>query len=185
MITPKTKWPLDFTTPDKVGLSEERLKQASIFMNKRIDEKIIAGGITLVARHGKIAHLELYGMMDIENNKSMQEDAIFRIYSMSKPITCAATMILFEECHFFLDDPVKEFIPQFGNLKVEETDAKGKTKLVDLKRDITIHDLLTHLGGLSYKVIHDLNEEDPNLETFVDKFCKEPLLQQPGEKMGL
>jgi len=171
---------MPITTPEKVGLMEDRLKQVSHFMHKIIDEQTIAGGITVVARHGKIAHLELFGYMDKENKNPMQEDAIFRIYSMSKPITCAATMILFEECHFFLDDPVKDFIPKFGNLKVEEIDAKGKSKLVDLKRDVTIHDLLTHTGGLSYKVIHDLNEEDPDLETLVDKICDVPLIHQPG-----
>jgi len=159
-------WPLEFCDPEEVGFSSERLKRVSTHMQKFLDDKIFAGGIALAVRNGKIAHLECYGMADLEKGIPMRDDALFRIYSMTKLVTSVAVMILYEQVHFMLDDPVKRFIPEFGNLKVEEKTSDGKSKLVELKRDITIHDL----------------DPSTDLGTFVKEFCKEPLINQPGIK---
>lgn len=175
-------WPLEMTAPEGVGLSSQRLERVASLMNGWVSTGIIAGGVSLVARHDKIAHLECFGMMDAEAGTPMRDDAIFRIYSMSKPITCAAVLALYEESAFFLDDPVKKFIPEFAKLKVKEIDPDGRERLVELKRDVTIHDLLTHTGGLTYETVHDAPAAGWDLAAWIPAFCEVPLSHQPGEK---
>src|SRR4030042_7217162 len=103
--------------PEEVGLSGERLARIEKHLNQRyIGTKKIAGTLTLVARHGKVAYLSPLGLMDIERNKVMSEDTIFRIYSMTKPITSVALMMLYEQGHFQLNDEVYKFIPEWKNL---------------------------------------------------------------------
>src|SRR5437773_6563180 len=104
--------------PEEVGFSSERLQRVHQMIQRRIDAKDISGAITLVARNGRIAHFETHGVMDIETTKPMAKDAIFRMASMSKPITGVAIMMLVEEGKLRLTDPVSRFIPEFKNLKV-------------------------------------------------------------------
>ncbi|MFL7810760.1 MAG: serine hydrolase domain-containing protein, partial [Anaerolineae bacterium] len=104
---------MDITRPETVGLSSSRLTRVGQAMSKYVESSKLAGTLTLVARHGKIAYFEPLGLMDVEAQKPMERDTIFRIYSMSKPVTSVAVMMLYEKGEFLLTDPVHEFIPAF------------------------------------------------------------------------
>jgi CubicO group peptidase (beta-lactamase class C family) len=119
-------------------------------MQRYVDDKKLAGAVTLVARRGQVVHFEKFGMADIRGKKPMQLDSIFRIYSMTKPITSTAVLMLFEEGNFRLTDPVYPFIQAFKDIKVVENPPGSGVRLVDPLRPITIRDLLTHTAGLSY-----------------------------------
>ena len=106
---------LPMAVPEEVGVSAERLERIRPVMQGYIDDGRLPGFLTVVARHGKIVHFETIGMRDVENEKPIESDTIFRIYSMSKPITSVAVMILYEEGHFQLGTPVSKFIPEFEN----------------------------------------------------------------------
>src|SRR6516225_7890467 len=144
------------TKPEDVGLSSDRLQRIHEVMERHIQAGDIAGGVTLVARKGRLAHLEAHGVMDLESPKPMPKDAIFRIASMSKPITGTAILILMEEGKIRLTDPVSKFIPEFRGLKVAVTQpqtgaaaaAEPQFYTVPASREITIRDLLTHVSGL-------------------------------------
>lgn len=143
------------TCPENVGMSSERLARIDTFVERHLDARHFAGAVTLVARRGEIVHFEAHGMQDIQKNITMSKGSIFRIYSMTKPITSVAVMMLFEEGHFLLDEPVSRFLPEFENLKVgvEMTDrATGKKELIiePAVRQVTIRDLLRHTSGLTY-----------------------------------
>jgi len=143
--------------PEEVGLSSEGLARIRPAMQEFIDRKYAPCVLTLVARHGKVAHLEVGGMMDIESGKPVTEDTIFRMYSMTKPITGVATLMLYEEGHFHLEDPISKFLPAFKDPVVSVFDPPrgyvptpspfGLT--VPAGREITIRDCLTHTTGLA------------------------------------
>lgn len=154
--------------PDEVGLSAERLGRIHEAVQRHIDAGSLSGAVTLVARHGKIAHLEAHGLMDLESKRAMQKDAVFRLASMSKPVTAVAVMMMVEEGKVRLNDPVSRFIPEFKSAKVAvaRPGARGggaaagpggpggrggpppEVDLVSATREITIRDLLTHGSGL-------------------------------------
>jgi len=162
------------TTPEEVGLSQERLDRIDKAIREDVENNELRGALAMVARKGKLAYITYHGMADTEKNIPMAEDTIFRIYSMSKPITSVAVMMLFEEGHFFLDDPVSKFIPELGGLRVIDEDAESsggvvfnipdeieevnKARAVKVipantapsNRDMTIRDLLRHTSGLTY-----------------------------------
>jgi CubicO group peptidase (beta-lactamase class C family) len=174
--------------PEKAGLSSKRLDLIKPVMQKYIDENKLPGMITMVARHGKVVSFEKFGLMD--NSKPMQFDAIFRIASMTKPITSIAVMMLYEEGYFHLDDPVAKYIPEFRNLKVFSTRDKSGMKLVDQIKPMTIRNLLTHTSGLAsgggdtpidsiYRVA-DLS--GGTLKDMINKLANIPLLYQPGTR---
>jgi len=176
---------------EEVGFSSERLENIKPVMQAYVDQKKLPGLITLVARRGKIVHFERFGLMDIEANKPMQSDTIFRIYSMTKPITTVAAMMLYEEGHFQLYDPISKFIPAFMDVKVLENNPGEQTELVALEREITIHDLMTHTSGLTYDFFEDspvdalyrkaeLLNKDRSLQENVQELAKMPLVHQPG-----
>jgi CubicO group peptidase (beta-lactamase class C family) len=160
-------------------------------MQRYIDSGLVPGTVTLVARHGKVVHFEARGFMDVESRKPMRTDAIFRIASMTKPITTVALMMLWEEGKFQLRDPVSKFIPEFTDQKVSTTaDASGKTgKLVDIKREATIRDMLTHTAGLANNYIgngeyyrqHMRRRDDDTLHSIITRLASLPLNYQPGE----
>ncbi len=147
-------------TPEAVGLSSERLQRINQMMQGYIERGAITGGITMVSRKGKIAHFEAQGQMDLEAKTPMRKDAIFRIASMSKPITGVAILMLMEEGKLRLTDPVSRFIPEFTNSKVAIVKTPGAPATatapardpeiypVPAEHDITIRDLLTHTSGL-------------------------------------
>ena len=181
--------------PETVGLSTERLSRIDKVMEKHIAEKKIAGAVTLVARHGKIAYLGAHGMMDVEAEKPMQPDTIFRIASMTKQITCVAVMMLYEEGHFLLYEPVSKFIPAFKEMYVlPPEDDEDAASPVPATRQISIWNLLTHTSGLTYHwnerlgpqyndagITHGLLQDDSTLAEKMKVLATIPLLHQPGE----
>jgi CubicO group peptidase (beta-lactamase class C family) len=183
---------METVVPETVGLSSDRLKRINRAMQANVDRGKLPGLITMVARRGKIAHAECFGWMDIEVRKPMQFDAIFRMASMTKPITSAAVMMLYEEGLFQLTDPVSRFIPEFHHSKVFDGTSNGVMKLVNAEREITIVDLLTFTSGLvegygedqplaELYTAAELDSEHTTLETLVRKLAQLPLLHQPGK----
>lgn len=186
---------LPVANPESVGLSAERLARIGAAVERSIDEKRIAGAVTLVARRGHIAWLKAQGMMDREAGKPMEPDALFRICSMSKPITTLAAMMLYEDGRFLLDDPVSKYIPEFKNPKVLVKPASGQPYTIPASREITIRNLMTHTSGLAYhwngdvgqmykdaNVAHGLLQYDGAIGDSVKHLAGIPLLFNPGER---
>ena len=177
------------SVPEAVGVSAERLERIRPVMQGYVDDGNLPGFLTVVARRGKIVHFETIGMRDVENKKPVEPDTIFRIYSMSKPITSVAVMMLYEEGRFQLGTPVSKFIPQFKNMKVYNED---QTEILDAKKEITIKHLLMHTAGLTYgwgnKPVDALykeakiRESGSTLVDMVEKLGKIPLVHEPGER---
>jgi CubicO group peptidase (beta-lactamase class C family) len=180
--------------PESVGVSSERLRRIDAAMARLVDEKQVAGLVTLLERHGKIVHFNAAGKLDVRKPDPLQKDSIFRIYSMTKPITGVAMMMLYEEGKWRLDDPVTRYIPEFARLKVYAgKNDDGSPKLEDAKRSMTMRELMTHTGGLGYvlnannpvdKMIIDanvLNARAP-LQDMITGLAKIPLLAQPGTR---
>ncbi|HUS48404.1 MAG TPA: serine hydrolase domain-containing protein [Phycisphaerae bacterium] len=176
----KVDWPLERAEPESVGMSSQRLERIGEVVGRYIEAGRIAGAITVVSRRGKIVHLQCTGLMDIEKRKPMQEDAIFRIYSMTKLITSTAVLMLLEEGRFVLDEPASHFLPEMADLRVAVTGADGQQELVRPRRPVTIHDLLTHTSGIDYEFMHDAEDQGMDLARFVAEQCKRPLKHQPG-----
>ncbi len=183
---------LPTATPEEVGISSKRLERINTLMQHYVDEKKLAGAVTLVARRGKIVHFERFGMMDIEANQPMQLDTIFRIYSMTKPITSVAVMMLYEEGRFQLNDPISKFIPELKGLKVVKNVTASGIELVEAEREITIRDLLIHTSGFPYGFgdgpVDQMYQKakllapDSTLKEMVQKLGVIPLVHQPGTK---
>jgi CubicO group peptidase (beta-lactamase class C family) len=186
---------LQTVKPEQVGLSSERLGRVSTLLKADVEKGTYPGAILLIARHGKIAWFETVGVRDPETKQPMTRDTIFRIYSMTKPITSLATMMLVEDGKLALGDPVSKYIPAFGTVKVavEKRDAGGATtvELVPTTRPMTIQDLLRHTAGLTYgffgegavkKMYADakISKDYPSNEEFVERLAKLPLAYQPG-----
>lgn len=189
--TNTTQAGLPSTTPEKVGLSSERLQRIGPVMQRYVQENKLAGLLTMIARNGQVVHFETYGMMDREAGKPMQRDAIFRIYSMTKPITSVAVMMLYEEGRFQLDDPVSKYIPEFKDLKVYAGGTSGNMQVTPSEHDITIRHLLTHTSGLTYGFFSntpvdslylkaEVLSNEGTLQDMIDKLSHIPLLYQPG-----
>jgi CubicO group peptidase (beta-lactamase class C family) len=179
---------MDTTTPENIGINSARLKRIDTLMQGHIDAKRLPGALTLVARHGKVVHCGCYGMMDIESRKPVQINTIFSMASMTKPITNVAVMMLYEEGHFQLHEPVANFIRELRDLKVYVDDNER----AELERPITIHHLLTHTAGFTYgwpgsttpveKMYEEANlhDRDTTLKQMIDKLAALPLVCQPG-----
>jgi CubicO group peptidase (beta-lactamase class C family) len=141
---------MNIVTPESVGLSSARLDRIGTATQGYVDQGRPPGLITAVARRGKVAHFECYGKRDVEAGEPMRPDTLLRIYSLTKPITAVALMMLLEEGRFLLDDPVSKYIPSFQDLKVYAGSTETGVQLADLERPITIRHLLTHAAGLIY-----------------------------------
>ena len=184
---------LSRTSPESVGLSSERLGRMQAHFQKFVDDGRLAGLTTLVARKGKVAHFETYGMRDMETGDPTKEDTIYRIYSMTKPVTGIAMMMLYEEGHFLLNDPVEKHIPQFKDVKVfAGVNDDGSLKTVPQARKMTIRDLMTHTAGFSYGIFSDtpvdklyrkaMEEGEQTNAALIDDLATAPLLFQPGSR---
>ena len=180
--------------PESVGMSTQRLGRLKSGMQALVDGNQLAGVVTMVAKDGKVVQFEAAGKRDLESAAPMQKDSIFRIYSMSKPITGVAMMMLFEEGKWQLNDPVSKHIPEFANLKVAKVNPQtGAVTQVAPDHAMTMRELMSHSGGLSYGVfgttavdkmytdVNALNRDEP-LQAMIDKLAKIPLLHQPGER---
>jgi CubicO group peptidase (beta-lactamase class C family) len=179
---------LPFAKPEQVGISAERLNLIKPAMQSYVDEKKLPGMVTMVARHGKVVSFEKFGLMDI--NQPMQSDAIFRIASMTKPITSVAVMMLYEEGFFQLDDPIAKYIPEFQDLKVFTKKDINGIHSEDQKKPMTIRNLLTHTSGLASgmedspvdSMYREAGLSDGTLKNMVQKLDGIPLKYQPGTR---
>ena len=114
--------------PGKVGMSAERLERIGPVMQAFVDEEQVAGIVSVLARDGRIVHEQTFGAMDLETGRPMREDAIFRIYSMSKPITAVALMMLFEQGHFLLSEPADKYLPELGAMQVGDASQADQSR---------------------------------------------------------
>jgi CubicO group peptidase (beta-lactamase class C family) len=191
---------LSLAKPEEAGLSIERLQRLDRVVQEYIDQQRIAGAVILIARHGKIVYYKGLGKDDVEKGNEMDKNAIFRIASQTKAITSTAVMMLYEEGHFLLDDPISKYIPEFKNPKVlNKFNKKDSTyTTVPAKNEITIRQLLTHTSGIGYGVFDPkqlgaiyskasyqevpIASADYVLKDQIRQLAKLPLLHQPGEK---
>ena len=173
--------------PEEMGMSTSRLERIAPVMQGYVDNGKIPCALTMIARGGRLVHFEKFGMQDIAAAKPIQFDSIFRLYSMTKPITSVAVMMLYEEGHFQLSTPVSEFVPAFKDMKVYTEDGSA---VVDAEREVTIKHLLTHTTGLIYesdREDHPIDQryEDADLyggdlANMIRKLGGIPLIHQPG-----
>lgn len=177
---------LGFASPESVGMSSAGLTAVTERLQQHIDDGDIAGVVAGVARDGKIVYFEALGLMDIEQVKPMREDALFRIYSMTREITSLAVLQLYEQGKFQMDDPIKMYLPEFENQKVlldpESTDIN---QVRDRNGDITVAQLLTHTSGLgsrSSRLYREQRVRDKNisLDQMVSNAARVPLFHDPG-----
>jgi CubicO group peptidase (beta-lactamase class C family) len=176
--------------PKAEGFSPERLQRLHALLQKKVDEQQLAGIVTVLARHGKIVDFETYGKKDLASGAPMDKDSIFRIYSMTKPVTGVAMMILYEQGKWSPGDPIAKYIPEFSHLKVfKGADSNGQPILEDPLRPPTMADLMSHTAGFTYgifgttavdKMYRDANVlGSANLQQMIGKLAKIPLLYQP------
>ena len=172
--------------PATIGLSKDRLDRITQALDQSVQDGHVAGAIAVVARRGKIGYWHTTGMADREVGRPMSDDAIFRIFSMTKPIVGVGLMMLYEEGKFSLKDEVKRHIPELGGLTVW---ADGRE--VDARREMTVQDLMRHTSGMTYGIFGDSHVDElyvdadvlngnKSVEHFVSKLSKLPLKHHPG-----
>lgn len=187
----------EFVAPEEVGLCSNRLERIpEFFQTNFIDKGKLPCAAVLVARDDKPAYLSLSGKTSMEDDGvPIADDTIYRIYSMTKPVTSVAAMMLFEEGRLRLDDPVAKYIPAFAETKVWDGGTIDQPILRDPDRAMTVFDLMTHTSGLSYGFLFqhevdayyralklDQNTHDGDLESFSNALAKAPLLFSPGDR---
>jgi len=179
---------LSYASPESVGMSSQRLERIGPVLKEYVDEGELVGVVSMIARHGQVVHFDSYGVLDKDTGAPVAKDSIFRIYSMSKPITSLAVMMLYEEGKLQLTDPVEKYLPAFKGVRV--ADIGGS--LVEPERPMTVQMLLTHTSGLTYGVFGDTLVDrmyretgvmtSPDLNTFIERLGKIPLQYQPGTR---
>ncbi len=174
-------------TPENVGVSSERLKRVTEVGQSMVDAGQVTGIITQISRHGKIIHTDVIGVRGVDDPRPLEMDALFRIYSMTKPVTAVAAMMLYEEGKFHLRDPVSKFVPELKGLKVLKDG-----RYVPAETEMTMHHLLTHTAGLSYGFTEDhpvdlaYREADlwqsADLDELAHRLGSLPLMFEPGQR---
>jgi CubicO group peptidase (beta-lactamase class C family) len=178
-------------SPESVGFDSARLKLFDDYMAGVVSGGRVAGMTTLLARHGQIVEFKTYGAASTDAGTPMKEDTIFRIYSMTKPITGTAMMILFEQGKWRLDDPVTRYVPEFKNLRVVKSIKKdGSLVLEDMKRPPTMREIMSHTAGFGYGLAqeHPVDKmyrekgvlSSSSLKEMIDRTATIPLMFQPG-----
>lgn len=181
--------------PEREGFSSERLQKLTDHMNNRVSDGTMVGGMGVIARNGKVIYSDVYGQADREAGEPMEEDTLFRIYSMTKPITAVALMMLYEDARFALNDPVGRYIPELANLQVALSTADGGTGIISdgttsrtvgegdaelagqtraPRRQPTVRDLLTHTAGFTYGIFGN---------TEVDQAYRKAQILNPGHSL--
>jgi CubicO group peptidase (beta-lactamase class C family) len=180
--------------PAEVGFDAARLARIDSHFARYVDDGLLPGWLALVSRGGRIVHLSTYGQRDVEASLPVEVDSLFRIYSMTKPITSVAAMMLYEEGLFELKDPVSRFIPSFDDLRVYSSGSALKPATVPATEPMRIWHLLTHTAGLTYGFHHAHPVDamyraagfewgappDLDLAACCDRWASLPLLFQPG-----
>jgi CubicO group peptidase (beta-lactamase class C family) len=186
---------LDMTLakPEAVGFSSERLERLHALMQQVVDQKQLPGAVTLLARHGKVVDYRTYGMRDVASGAPMTRDTIFRAFSMTKPVTGVAMMLLYEQGKWLPSDPISKYIPEFAHLKVcKGVDGAGNMILEEPIHPPTMQELMTHSAGFVYGFFGEtpVDKEyrrlgvmqSKSLREFIEKLAKIPLAYQPGTK---
>ena len=177
--------------PETVGFSSQRLDRMHATMQKYVDDGQMPGIVTILARHGKIVDARTYGKRDIASGAPMEKDTIVRIYSMTKPITGVAMMMLYEQGKWSPGDPISKYIPEFANLKVYKgMGADGKPMVENPAHAPTMAELMSHTAGFTYGIFGETPVDKmyrdtavfgaKNLQGMIDRLAKIPLLYQPG-----
>jgi CubicO group peptidase (beta-lactamase class C family) len=186
-------WPLREDGAEAAGFTEAGIASLDAAMQEIVRTQDVAGMVWMLAKEGKVATFEAAGFNKVDDQAPMTEDSLFRIYSMTKPVTGVAMMMLWEQGLWQFDDPISKFIPQFADLKVMQgVDAAGNGVLEDLQRQPTMRELMNHTAGFGYGLFGDdpvntaFREQDvlssPDLNVLIDKVAAIPLLAQPGEQ---
>ncbi len=180
--------------PAEVGIDTKRLERLDAGMQAMVDDGKLAGIVTMLARHGKVAFVDIVGVKNVDTGDPLTRNSIFPIFSMTKPIIGTAMMMLYEEGKWRLNDPVSRYIPEFADLKVYVGEnADGTPTLEDLDGRMRMRHLMTHTAGLGYELNrrHPVNrmfiekrvlDADAPLQTMIDKMATVPLLAQPGTR---
>ncbi len=166
----------EISSPESQGFSSEKLTLLNQAMHSYVDDNELSAIQTAIVKNGKLIHFDSYGSSDISENDPLEEDDIFRIASMTKPIVSIGLMMLYEEGKFNLNDPVYKYIPEFKNLTI-----KKRKKVKPVKNHVKIIDLLRHSAGLNFKGPEDYRKViSMNLEEYTKESVKEPLRFEPG-----
>jgi CubicO group peptidase (beta-lactamase class C family) len=184
---------MNVVKPETEGFSSERLENFHALMQGVVDRKELPGAVTILARHGKVVDYRVFGMKDLESGAKLEKDSIFRDFSMTKPVTAVAMMILYEQGKWLPMDPISKYIPEFKDLKVfKDVDAAGNMVVEEPKHAPTMGELMTHTAGFTYgffgntAVDKEYNKQNvmnsKSLQEFIDKLAKIPLMYQPGTK---
>lgn len=184
---------LSLNKPESVGFSSQRLERLHALMQQTVDQKQLPGAVTILARHGKVIDYRAYGVKDLASGAPLTKDAIFRAFSMTKPITAVAMMQLYEQGKWLPSDPIAKFIPEFAHLKVfKGLDAAGNMILEDPVHPPTMQELLTHSAGFTYGFFGNtvVDKEyakagvmqSKTLQEMIEKLAKIPLSYQPGSR---
>ena len=178
---------INIIEPEAVGFSTDRLAKVTEFVEREIANENLVGTVTLIARHGKVVHFEAAGRYGLEDERPMETDALFRIFSMTKPITTVAAMILYEEGAFHLGDPVAKYVPELANMQLS---IDGEP--VSPQSPMTIEQLMTHTAGLTngWHIEHPVERDyrdaalyqSADLHTFIGKLATLPLRFEPGTR---
>ncbi|MEQ8425616.1 MAG: serine hydrolase domain-containing protein, partial [Cyclobacteriaceae bacterium] len=167
--------------PEKLGFNKTTIKQADAVIEKYLDDKLFPGAVALVARKGELVYFKSFGMQDIDKGQEMRQNSLFRIASMTKPITAVAFLKLWEEGKVKLDDPVTKYLPSFGKLKVRQPDGSS----VAPDTPLTLRHFFTQSTGLPPLGSSELENVDRSkistLEEYVDSFLNLPLMHQPDK----
>ncbi len=185
-VSAQVETPLPWADPHEVGVSAERLEQSPVAMQRYVDEGRVGGIVTAVARRGRLVHWNAVGFRDLESRDPLEPNDIFRIYSMTKPITSVAVMMLVEDGAMSVDDPVSSYLPAFANVEVY-----SDGELVSPRQPITIAHLLGHTSGLTYgffgqtdvdSLYREANVFSGDLANLADEVAGLPLLDHPGSR---
>jgi CubicO group peptidase (beta-lactamase class C family) len=184
------------THPEDVGMSSERLDRVKGVTHAYVDRGKLPGVQTMISRRGELVHHDCYGLTDVSTEVSVTPETIYRIYSMTKPITSVGLMMLFEEGHFLLENPVHRFLPEFTDVQVWDGGTADAPETRPPARAMTVHDVLTHLSGLTYGFhfqhpldelyrahgLGDFSEPSFDLAEGVERMASLPLLFDPGTR---
>jgi CubicO group peptidase (beta-lactamase class C family) len=179
---------LSFDSPESVGMSSDRLERIAPVLQQYVDNGELVGVVSMLARRGEVVHFEEFGALNKNTGQALETDSIFRIYSMTKPITTLAVMMLYEEGKLQLNDPVARYLPAFSDVRV----AGPGGSMVPPQRPMTVQMLMTHSAGLTYGVFGDTMIDrqyrdtsvmtSPDLDLFIERLGQIPLQYQPGTR---
>ena len=186
---------LPTVAPEDVGMSEAKLAKIGPVVQQMVDDGSIAGAVTIVARREKVVYHETFGVRDVKSRRPMTGDTIFRIYSMTKPVTSVAVMMLWEQGRLKLDDPISDYLPELKSLHVHTRGPSATENLEESKSPLTIRDLLRHTSGLTYGLFggtpvdvayrrQSVLDRHSTLADMTRKLSKIPLLYQPGTRFN-